>query len=157
MRRHRHHHRADRAVLAPGDAPFHVAPDLGEAQVRPQVGQLGPATGRTGGDETPGREVGQGAPDEPVAGVGAWGDGGEHETGRHGRGHVLGGVDGGIGPSAGHRGLHLGHEDPLAADLIERGRKIVAPRPDQNHLDLEARMPGPQQLGDQLGLTQRQR
>ena len=60
---------------------------------------------------------------------------------------VLGGVDGGVGPSAGHRGLHLGHEDPLPTDLIERGRQVVALRPDHDRLDLEAGCAGPAATG----------
>ena len=156
-RRHRDHHRADRAVFTPGDAPFHVPPDLGETQIGARVGQLGAAARRAGGDETSGWEVGHGAADEPVAGIGARGDGSDHERGRHGRGHVLGGMDCRIRPPPRHCRLHFGHEDPLAADLIERRRKIVALRPYHHHLDLEVPVSGLQQLGDQLGLTQCQR
>ena len=58
----------------------------------------------------------------------------------------------------GHGRLHLGDEDPLAADLIERGRRIlVAPRADDDRLDLEAGVGAAQEVGDHLGLAQRER
>ena len=64
----RHHHGGDRAVLAPGDPAFHVAPDLGEAQIGSEIGQLGPATGRAGGDEAPGGRSANAQPTRPSRG-----------------------------------------------------------------------------------------
>ena len=117
---HGDHDRADAAVLAPADPSFHVAPHLGEAEVGAQVGQLGPAPGRAGGDDPARRQVGQRAADQPVTGVGPRRDGRQHQMGRHDRGQVLGRVHGGVGPAVGHALLDLGDEDALPADGIER-------------------------------------
>ena len=47
--------------------------------------------------------------------------------------------------------------DALPADLIQWGRKVVAQGPDDLHLDLQARMAGPEGLRHQVGLAQGQR
>ena len=70
----------------------------------------------------PGGRSASAAPDQPIAGVGPGGHGAEDQVVRHGRGHVLGRVHGGSARPVGHGCLHLGHEDTLAADLVERRR-----------------------------------
>ena len=61
----------DLPVLGHGDPPGHVAAQVGEDEVGAQVGQLGPSPRRAGGDQAAGRQAGQRAADEAVAGVGA--------------------------------------------------------------------------------------
>ena len=125
---HRDDDRADTTGTRRVDPPGHVAAQRGEDQVRSQMRQLGAAADRAGGDEAARRERGQGAADQAVAGIGAAWHGGQHEGIRHGRGHVLGRVDGGVGPAVGQSRFDLGDEDSLAADLLERGRRRPGPR-----------------------------
>ena len=66
-------------------------------------------------------------------------------------------MDRGIRPALGDGRLDLGHEDALPPDLIERGGELVAPGAHHDHLDLESAMRGPQGVGHQIGLAQRQR
>ena len=64
------HDGGDLLALAERHPPGHVAPQLGEDEVGPQVGQLGPAPGRARRHEGAGGQAGQRAADEAVAGVG---------------------------------------------------------------------------------------
>ena len=123
----RHHHRVDRAVLAPTHPGVHVPPQLDEGQVRTQVGQLGPAAGRAGGHRPAGRQVAQPPTDQAVAGVGPLGDGRQHQSLRGSRREILGRVHGHVGPAVQHRRLHLLDEYPLAADAVERHVGLTVP------------------------------
>ena len=155
--RHRHHD-GDALLLAHRHPPGHVAPQAGEDQVRPQVGQLGAAPGRAGGHQAAGRQAGQRAADQAVTGVGPQGHGRQGQVVRHGGGQVLGRVDRGVGPAVGHRRLHFGDEHALAADELERRLgQLVTARAHDDGLDLEPGVRRRQQVGYQLGLAQRQR
>ena len=64
----------------------------------------------------------------------------------------------GVGPPVGHGRLDLGDEHALAADLVERRRRVpVALGAHDDRLDVEAGVGLAQQRGDHLGLAQRQR
>ena len=136
---HGHHHGRHRTVLAARHPSLHVAPQVGEDEIGPQEGQLRSAPGRPGGDQPAGGQVSQPAPDQPIAGVGPLGHGGQDEVVRHDRGQVLGRVHGDVGPAVGHRLLHFGHEDALAADLVQRRGGHVTLGAHHQDVDLQVR------------------
>ena len=84
-----------------------VPAELGEGEVRTQVGQLGPAPGRAGGHRGPGGQGGEAAAHQDVAGVGPVGHRGQHQAGDAALGRrrqVLGRVHGGVGLAVDDRG-----------------------------------------------------
>jgi hypothetical protein len=59
-------------------------------------------------------------------------------------------------PSRDDLALDLGHEQPLAPGLREGPAIAVSPRFHRADLDLDIRVRAPHQVGDDLGLAQRQ-
>ncbi len=152
--RHRDDDGVDLVGLADRHAPGHVAAHVGEDQVRPEPGQLGAPARRSGADDTTRGKVGQRAADQTVARVGSRRHRRHHEVRVHGGGEVLGGVHRGVGAPVAQRRLHLAHEDALAADEVERRRRVLVPAgAHDDDLDLEARMGRRQRVGDRLGLV----
>ena len=149
--------RGDPAGARGRDAPRHVAPQVAEDQVRPQVGQLRPAPRRARCDQGARRELGQTAPDQGVPRVGPRRHGREDERRPHDRRHVLGRVHGRVRAAVGDRRFDLRHEHALPTDLVEGRRRVpVAAGPHDHRLDVEARVGRPQQRRHRLGLVQRQ-
>ncbi len=66
-------------------------------------------------------------------------------------------MHGRVGPTIGDRSLNGGHEDTLPTDLIERFGQVIACCADDLDLHLESGMSGPQRVGHQVGLVQRER
>lgn len=62
-----------------------------------------------------------------------------------------------VSPLIGQRRFNRGHEDSLAADLVQWGRKFISLGPDDLHVNLESGMLGAQSLNDQIRLAQCQR
>ena len=106
----------------------------------------------------PGRQAAERQPDQRVAGVAPLGHRGQHEARHGGRRQVLGRVHGEVGPPVEHRGLHLLDEHALAAQLPDRDvEPLVGHRLDDDELDVEAGLGGPEQRGHVLGLPAGQR
>ena len=97
-----------------------VAAELDEREVGPERGELVAPPGRAGGHGRARRQLVERVADERVAGIAPLGHGRQHQTGRGGRGQVLGRVHGEVGPLVEHGLLHLLHEHALAAERADR-------------------------------------
>ena len=146
-------------VLGDGHPAGHVAPQVGEDEIGAQVGQLGPAPGRAGGHEAAGRQARQrGSPPGRR--------GGRPGAAPRPRTRCGGMVEGmslaectaaSARPSvtAASTSVTKTPWPPIwssgdVASLVARGAH-------DDGLDLEARVGAAQELGDHLGLAQRQR
>ncbi len=144
---------------AAGQPGGQVAPQAGEDEIGPEVGQLHPASGRAGGHHRSGGQGVEPPTDQHVPCIGPLGHGRQHQVG-HGQlgggGQVLGRVDGGVGLAPDHGRLHLLHEDALTPELFERDVGAAVPGGLHHHQGGGGAR-GLQQPGHPGGLPQRQR
>ncbi len=130
------------ALFEFAQAGVDVAADFDEGDIGTECEDLGAATGAGGADTTSGgqgmeRPVGVADPD--VAGVGAFGDGGERELGGELRGEVFEGVDGEVYAAFFEGLFNLLDEDAFAVEVRRRDEAgllhAVAGGADDFHLD----------------------
>ncbi len=149
------HRRHDDGVEVGG--PFqpggHVAAQPAEREVGTEVDELHAPARRSRADAGTGRQVGQAAAHQRVAGVATLGDRGQHEARHGGRRQVLARVHREVGAPVEDGGLHLLGEHALAAQLPDGD--VEPPVGDHLHhheLHGEAGLGGLQQRGHVLGL-----